>query len=214
MRKQQISKDILRIFSEIVFLVLVVILLLNGKLQFWLGIFVIGIIVSFFMGRFFCGWICPMGTLFRPIGLIYNKLGIRRMNTPEFMKSPWVRIIVLFLFAGVMILTRIFHIKVNFLLIMIIISVAITLFFSEDMWHHHLCPFGTILSISSRVSGRGIIIDEDACIACGKCQKVCPSQSILTLETKKRANKLNECLMCYKCQDVCPVNACTYRKKL
>lgn len=210
MAKKQISKDVLRIITEVLSLVIIIILFRNGKLQIWFGIFAVGVIVSFFAGRFYCGWICPMGTLFRPIGWIYKKLGIKRIKTPGFFKKPWVRIVFLLLFVAVMILTKVLQIRVNFLLYMIAFSVALTLFFSEDMWHHHMCPFGTILSISSRFSKKGITIDETACIACGKCQKVCPSQSIVTLESKKRANIAKECLVCYKCQDVCPANTCNY----
>jgi ferredoxin-type protein NapH len=210
--KKKISKDILRIITEVLSLVLIVVLVMNGKLQLWFGVFAVGVIVSVFAGRFFCGWICPMGTLFRPIGWLYKKIGIKRIKTPEFFKKNWVRVGFLILFVAAMILTKVLKLHVNILFYIIAFSVVLTLFFTEDLWHHHLCPFGTILSVSSKFSKKGISIDENSCIACGKCQKVCPSQSIVTLESKKRENKANECLMCYKCQDVCPANTCNYEK--
>ena len=212
MAGKKISKDVLRIITEVLSLVLMVVLLMNGKLQLWFGVFAVGVIVSVFAGRFYCGWVCPMGTLFRPIGWMYKKLGIKRIKTPTFFKKPWIRIVFLILFIAAMVLTKVLKLKVNILPYMIAFSVVLTLFFAEDLWHQHLCPFGTILSISSRFSKKGITIDENACIACGKCQKVCPSQSIVTLESKKRENRANECLLCYKCQDVCPPNTCNYEK--
>ncbi|MBL7005634.1 MAG: 4Fe-4S binding protein [Spirochaetia bacterium] len=212
MTKKQTGRNVFRIITEVLSLVLVVILLINGKLQIWFGIFAVGALVSVFAGRFYCGWICPMGTLFRPLGWVYKKLGIKRLKTPELFKKNWVRIGIFLLFIGMMVLTKVLKLKVDILPYMIAFSVILTLFFTEDMWHHHLCPFGSILSISSGFSKKGIRIDESVCIACGKCQKVCPSQSIIMLETKKRANKANECLVCYKCQDVCPVNTCNYGK--
>ena len=209
-RKKRASKDTVRVISEILALVLVVVLFRNRKLQLWLVVFAVGVGLSFFAGRFFCGWICPMGTLFRPIGWIYRKLGIRRLKTPGIVRKPWVRVAFLVLFVAVMVATKVLGIKVNALLYLILLSVALTLFFEEEMWHRYLCPFGTILSLSSRFAGRGMAIDEKACISCGKCQKVCPSQSIVTLENGKRANVAKECLLCYKCQDVCPVDVCNY----
>jgi ferredoxin-type protein NapH len=210
--KKQVSKDLLRIISEVLFLALLVIFFMNGKLQLWFGVFAVGVLVSVFAGRFFCGWICPMGTLFRPIGWLYKKIGIKRIKTPELFKKNWVRVGFFLLFVAAMILTKVLKLHVNILLYIIAFSVILTLIFTEDFWHRHLCPFGTILSISSRFSKKGINIDENVCIACGKCQKVCPSQSIETLESKKRKNRANECLMCFKCQDVCPANTCNYDK--
>ena len=212
MAKKRVSRDLLRIITEVLSLAVIVILFMNGKLQIWFGIFAVGVVVSLFAGRFFCGWVCPMGTLFRPIGWIYKKLGIKRFKTPGFFKNSWVRGLFLFLFVVAMVLTKVLHIRVNVLLYLIAFSVILTLFFSEDFWHQHLCPFGTILSISSGFSKKGIHIDKNICISCGKCQKVCPSQSIITLESKKRVNIAKECILCYKCQDVCPAKTCNYEK--
>ena len=153
-----------------------------------------------------------MGTLFRPLGWIYKKLSINRLKPPQISKNPRVRIGFLLLFAVVMILMKILQIKVNVLLYMVGFSVVLTLFFTEDLWHHHLCPFGTMLAITSGHSKKGIKIDVNDCIACGKCQIVCPSQSITMLESGKRTNKARECLICYKCQHICPVDTCNYGK--
>ena len=204
------GRAVLRIITEIAALVLIVVLFQNKKMQMWLTVFASVVILSVLAGRFFCGWICPMGTLFRPVGWIYKKLGIKRISTPKFMKKPWIRIVFLLLFVAAMVSTRVLHLKINVLLYLILFSVALTLFFTEDMWHRYLCPFGTILSVSSGLSRRGIGIDENVCTSCGKCLKVCPSKSILMRENKKRFNEANECFMCYKCLEVCPVDAFNY----
>ncbi|MDD4082643.1 MAG: 4Fe-4S dicluster domain-containing protein [Sphaerochaetaceae bacterium] len=54
-------------------------------------------------------------------------------------------------------------------------------------------------------------INENDCISCGKCQKVCPTNSIITLENKKRQNVKNECLLCGRCVDVCPKSVCVMK---
>ncbi|MCK5736503.1 MAG: 4Fe-4S dicluster domain-containing protein, partial [Spirochaetaceae bacterium] len=104
-------------------------------------------------------------------------------------------------------------IKFNVLLYLTGFSVLLTLIFQEVFWHRHLCPFGTILSFTSRKALYSLKINEEGCIECGKCQEVCPSESILTLENGKRKNLSNECLHCVKCINVCPVSVCNYEWK-
>ncbi|NBK21578.1 MAG: 4Fe-4S dicluster domain-containing protein [Spirochaetia bacterium] len=54
-------------------------------------------------------------------------------------------------------------------------------------------------------------IDQEKCISCGKCMKVCPSVAI-TKEGKKYSITKNDCLVCKACAEVCPVEAITYHK--
>lgn len=204
------TRYVLRIVTEIIALALIVLLVKNRKLQMWFLVFGAGVLVSLFAGRFFCGWVCPMGTLFRPIGWVYKKLGIKRLGVPKFMEKGWVRVLFLLLFVALMVVTRVLKLKVNVLLYMIVFSVVLTLVFTEELWHRRLCPFGTILSVTSRLAPGGMNIKRDDCIACGKCQRVCPSGSIVTAEDKKRINRPWECLLCYNCVDTCPTDACVY----
>lgn len=69
---------ILRIAVEITFFIVFAAILLAGFTQLWLVIFGIGVIASIVFDRFYCGWMCPIGTLARPIGWLYEKLGIDR----------------------------------------------------------------------------------------------------------------------------------------
>lgn len=213
MAKSNRRLSIVRIIVELLALALVIFLTKNHKLQMWLIIFLAGVIVSFFAGRLFCGWICPMNTIFRGINYIYSKLKIKRITAPKILKNNIVRIAFLLLYIGGMVFVKVTGLHVNLLLYIILFSVLITLFINEEFWHHYLCPFGTILSFTSRTAGLSLQIDEDNCISCGKCQKVCPSQSIRTLENTKRQNQANECLLCFQCIDACPKDVCAYKKK-
>ncbi|MCD6343412.1 MAG: 4Fe-4S binding protein [Spirochaetaceae bacterium] len=185
-----------------------VFLLLNHKLQLWIVVFGVSAILSTLLGRFYCSWICPMNTSFKIIDSVYRKLGIKRLKAPEFLSNRFVRIGVLVLFVAAMVLFKRFGIKLNALLYLTIFSVLLTLIFQETFWHRHLCPFGTILSFTSRKALYSMKINEEECIECGKCQEVCPTGSILTLENGKRRNTSHECLLCGKCTEVCPVSVC------
>ncbi len=211
MKIKKTKKSVFRVVIQIIFLGIFSFLILKGRLQLWMPIFAGGVLFSLIFSRFYCGWMCPMGTLFRPINWIYGKLGIKRFKTPNFLNKKVVRYVILLLMAAALILSMKFKIRTNILIYVTIISIFITLFFEESFWHNNLCPYGTILSLSSRPSRLSVKIDDKGCTSCGLCQKVCPVDAIITLETKKRQIVKNECLVCFKCQEVCPVDVIQYR---
>ncbi len=50
-------------------------------------------------------------------------------------------------------------------------------------------------------------IDENKCIGCGKCEKLCPMHNIKVIDKKAVQNK--RCTMCYRCINNCPKKALT-----
>jgi ferredoxin-type protein NapH len=71
----------LRIFIQVVSLVG---LFYSFTLALWLSvIFLLILVMTFFSGRFFCGWICPFGFYMDAIALLRKKLGIRYWTLPE-----------------------------------------------------------------------------------------------------------------------------------
>jgi len=50
-------------------------------------------------------------------------------------------------------------------------------------------------------------VDEDKCIGCGKCEKLCPMNNIKIVDKKVWQN--NQCTMCYRCINNCPKQAMT-----
>jgi len=192
MKKKFTKKTYLRIITEILFLSVFAFFLYIHSVQKWMVVFGTGIILSLIFSRFYCGWMCQMNTIFRPINWIYGKLGIKRLKTPGFMKHKVIKYLFLILIVAAMVLTMKFKIKVNLILYATITSIALTLIFEESFWHNNICPYGTILSLSSKPAKLSVKIDEEKCTACGLCQKVCPAEAI-------------------KCQEVCPSNAIAYR---
>ncbi len=50
-------------------------------------------------------------------------------------------------------------------------------------------------------------VDEEKCIGCGKCEKLCPMNNIKIVDEKAVQN--NRCTMCYRCINNCPKQAMT-----
>jgi polyferredoxin len=211
MKKTDKKHTIFRWVIEIGALALFILLTVQHRLQLWLFIFLTGAAVSVFAGRLFCGWICPMNTVFRCINWIYGKLKIKRFSPPAFFSKNWFRYSIVIIFIAAMAAVRVMNIRINLFLYITLASILVTLLFTEDFWHRHICPFGTILSITSRKAPLSMKIDEAGCISCGKCQSVCPAASIITKEDTKRQNRKHECLLCYQCVSVCPTGVCNVK---
>jgi len=201
----------LRVIVEIIFLALFLFLLRNKDLQRWFLIFGIGLLGAIFLGRVYCGWICPMETLFRPINWLYSKLKIKRLKTPAVFKNNIFRWTVLVLFVMLMVAVKAFKIRMNLLLYITAFSVLVTLVFEEEFWHRYICPFGTLLSIFSRNPLFGMRVEKTSCVSCGICQRVCPVSAI---EKEDDGMKIDtsECLVCLKCKEKCPKTSITYSR--
>lgn len=204
------AKPFIRILVQLIFFALFIGLFLIGKLQLWFGIFAAGVIISPFFGRLYCGWACPMHTIFRPISFFYTKTGIKRIKTPSFLKHRAVRFIPLAAFVVVMVLIKRLGMPLPVLALVTVLSVIVSLFFEEALWHNVLCPFGTVLSLTAIPAVSSHRIEQTSCIACGKCQKVCPVHAIDTLENGKRFIRKHDCISCGNCPPVCPTASISY----
>ena len=195
-------KKISQSVVQIAFLVLFILLIAKGKVQMWMGLFVLAIVVAFVSGRLYCGWVCPINTVMRGITVIKNKLHIKSVNTPAFLTKPWVRILVLVLFVAVFIFTMVTGKKLPVLPALFVLGALLTLIFPEELWHRYLCPYGTILSLAAWKTRRGMTIDQDLCNSCGACMRVCPAKAVERSGTKYSIIK-KDCIMCMDCARAC-----------
>jgi polyferredoxin len=65
-----------------------------------------------------------------------------------------------------------------------------------------ICPYAVLLHWLSKIAVFRRYIAVDTCISCGKCQKVCPNNSIAVPEINN-----GTCIACNRCTAVCPVDA-------
>lgn len=62
--------------------------------------------------------------------------------------------------------------------------------------------------IKVSLASREILIDEDACVHCGLCTGVCPTQALsLDPQTFQLTFTRSRCIVCEQCIPTCPVQA-------
>ncbi len=208
-----------RTLAQVLFLAIFVFLLVQENIQAWIMVLGLGWLGSLLLGRIYCGWACPMGTLMRAQTWLYRKVKKSRFRIPKLRENPGsqtvitvLRIFMLVLFLAGMMAVRAMGMEINVILYLVILAVITSFFFLEDLWHR-ICPHGAVMNVTSRPSRWGMKIDKDQCTGCARCEKVCPAQAVYQLEGSKiRAINNRECLVCLECQRTCREEAISYGK--
>lgn len=181
---------------------------------------VIPIILSLFIGRFFCGWVCPVGAVQELIHPVNIKLPLPFLLDRIFSYFRFLLLIVGVIFSWLEI-SNIWNVYDPFqsffnfkwpLIATILLSVVLAgSILIERFFCRYLCPLGGILALTSKFSLVKMRPDSDACIACGKCSqpKACPMDMISANNpyTDLPTIEASECLFCHQCADICRYSA-------
>jgi len=73
-------------------------------------------------------------------------------------------------------------------------------------WCRYFCPVGAMIAPFNKVSLVEVKVNQDLCIHCNACTKVCPMG--INVPEMSRST---ECILCGKCIEVCPKNAISYK---
>ena len=175
-------------------------------------------ITPFVMGNFFCGWICPFGTVqeyFSRIGTIFFR---KKIKPPRWVQNyiQWTKyiifigILIIFgnkrfmlpfdsykafmgYFSGIGVQTTAFVFLILFLLIALFIERPFCNYFCVEGARYGLSSFSRLFTITR---------DNKICIRCKKCDKVCP----MNINISERENIRNiQCINCFICIDKCPI---------
>ena len=123
----------------------------------------------------FCKFICPAGTLEGGIPLTVMNESLRKALG--------------FLWAW----------KFVILVLILVLSVIIYRPFCK-----YLCPLGGVYSLFNGISVFRLRFDENKCVSCNKCSKVCK----MNVDPTKNPDH-TECIRCGLCVEACPTNALT-----
>ena len=186
--------------------------------------------LTLLFGRFFCGWICAMGSLGDLLTSIRNGLKIKEHQLGESTDSKlklikyilllfsiifvWVLQIVaipqglnpLDAFGVLVSLENLDLLFTTFLIATILlIGILIASFFVPRFFCRYLCPTGAILSLVSLPRMLTIKKPRENCRNCNLCTQNCPMSIPLYKTDKSRSG---ECIECGQCVIGCPKKNC------
>lgn len=180
-------------------------LILTGKMQLWMVIFGISLLLSTYYGRFYCGYICPINSGMELIDDNANATKRKRKDPPEFFKHKAVRYTILGLFLLTIAFTFKTGKKLPILPILFIGGISLTIFYKPEFFHRYLCPYGTLLSLFSKRNKKTYKVYNEDCIKCGRCVSVCPTDAFIWDSRENYPIIIsNECLQCGRCVAACP----------
>jgi polyferredoxin len=200
-----------------------------GYGAYHISLYTIGILggVGSAIGKMPCGWICPFGffqeLLFKirtrkfslPRWTTYGKyavLGILVFIIPFLTKEPWFcklcsaggleGAIPMLLLDGSLwqLLGALFALKMVILGLFLVAMV-----FIKRPFCRIACPLGAIFSFFNRISIFRLSVNQQKCIQCDKCYRVCP----MDIKVYENPND-KECIRCLECKRVCDVGAISY----
>ncbi len=193
-----------------------------------LTILLAAITIGLLLRKGFCGWICPVGAFSHLIEGLGRRLRLQirlpawldlpllsikylllafflyaifwKMNLPAligFQNSPYnhgadARMLQFFLHPSA--------VAGAILLFLVLISLPLA-----NFWCRYLCPYGGLLGLLAFCGPLQIRRDEEKCINCQRCRKICPAS--IKVDSKKTVYA-PECIGCLECVAICPQEQC------
>ncbi|MEW6360278.1 MAG: 4Fe-4S binding protein [Planctomycetota bacterium] len=190
-----------------------------------LVLFMLILALTLLIGRGFCSWVCPIGTLAEYAHRIGRRALGRNLWMPWWLDIPLrgIKYVVLAFFIYFIfrmsadglrhfiygpynriadVKMYLFFANISRTTLATLITLGILSIIFQNFWCRYLCPYGALLCLCSAPSPLAIRRAEEKCIACGKCARACPNR--VPVDAKRRVGS-TECTMCFSCVEVCPV---------
>ncbi len=182
------------------------------------------LMISLFVRKAFCSWLCPIGTISEALWKFGQNLLKRNWRLPRWIDLPLrgLKYLLLAFFVyviagmsagsirafmespyGLVADVKMLHFFLNLsetaaitLGLLLILSILF-----QNFWCRYLCPYGALMGIAALFSPAKIRRDEAKCIKCAQCTRACPE--LLSVD-KLRTVRSAECTGCLDCVSVCP----------
>jgi polyferredoxin len=193
-----------------------------------LTIFMAALVIALVLRKGFCGWICPVGFASN-LAEVFSRRFKLLLNPPAWIDYPLLTLkyLLLFFFSYLILLKMdiasiedfnrstynlvvdakmlFFFLAPSTLSMWILIFLVAISFFLRNFWCRYLCPYGALLGILAIFSPLKVYREEQNCIDCKKCDRICPGAIKISREKVVRTP---ECIGCGECVSVCPAKDC------
>ncbi len=187
---------------------------------------------SLFLGRAYCGYVCPAGGLQSLCISISSKKTKGKYWIKWLIWIPWITVVILMpiLVAenGITKVDFLYQTREHYgislmglpgyIIYYVVLSIIVSLAFlvGRRAFCHYGCwmaPFviiGRKISNVLRLPALRLKADADKCIDCKRCNNVCPMSLPVNELVKSGDMEHSECILCGSCIDNCPKNAISY----
>lgn len=196
-------------------------------------VFLAMLVGSIFLGRLFCGYLCPAGGI-QECAMLVNSKSPRqgwKNNIKYVIWAVWIIVIIVcFIFRKQNLTVDFFYATEHGISIsniyayiiyygIILLIFVPSIIFGKRVFCHYLCWMAPFMVIGSKlgnllhVKRLRLSADKNACINCHICDKCCPMSLNVVEKVKMENMDDNECTLCGACIDNCPKRAITYKIK-
>jgi ferredoxin-type protein NapH len=193
-------------------------------------VFGVLLIAALFLGRAFCGWVCPIGGLQEACFMVNDKrINSKRIDWIKWVIwGPWIGLIIfiairsggykriqpLFLMENGISVSEPSSYIMYLMVLMFFVLLALTV--GRRAFCHTMCwiaPFmilGRKLRNTLRWPSLRLKPEKAKCISCKKCTESCPMSLDVNSMVQSETMDVTECILCGTCVDTCPKSVISY----
>jgi ferredoxin-type protein NapH len=196
-------------------------------------LFIANFVLSLFVARLWCGWLCPMGAwqeICSPLMKHTVEDGWRN-NVKYAVTIVWLAVLAYFFIGagGIRTIDPFFAtengLSITSLAPLIVVAVifliifAVAFFMGRRGFCHVFCPVAPLMVAGRKIRNLAgwpalqLGADASLCIDCKKCSKECPMGLDVNGMVRNGEMENPDCILCASCADACPQGAITYGVK-
>jgi ferredoxin-type protein NapH len=200
--------------------------IVTGSLLVFAGLF----FSSLFVGRVFCGWICPAGATQELCAMVRKKsVKNGKKNLIKYaIWAPWITIIALMFFqaGGVKAVDPLYQTYYGISIsdiysLVIFLAIAgliagLALAAGKRAACHTICWMAPFMIIGRKIRNASnwpslqLQADKTKCVNCKACDRICPMSLEVNDMVQKNSMENSECILCGSCVDNCPKQVIKY----
>jgi polyferredoxin len=202
----------------------------NGVINGSLIAFTLMFLSALFVGRLWCGWVCPAGAL-QEFGMLINNKPVhgKRLDWIKWLIwIPWIGAIAVLTIraGGFRALNPLYNLESGITVeqpfwyiiyyIVIVVFLGLSVILGRRAGCHTICWMAPFMILGRKIRNlfrwpaMRLKADADACIDCERCTRDCPMSLDVHGMVRSDGMENSECILCGSCVDVCPKDVIHY----